>query len=556
MKHRRFTYLLISLFVIAGMVLAGCKAATPTEAPPAPTEASVVEPTEVPVEEPTTEPVEEPTAEPADKTVIIGTTDEISSLDFSDAYAVHDWELMRNVNTGLTEYIPGTATIDAGLASSWEASEGGLVWTFTLEPGWLYPDGSEAVAADVVRTVERALALPGDIQGVATTYIETVEAPDDYTVVFTLDNPRGDFPQIASMAFFMPTQEGAYPEDDLDRYPETVVGVGPWMLVEYNVEEQAVLERNPNYKNGFAENAPDRIIVKYYADATAMALAIENGDIDIAWRILGPPEVLRLEEVEGLTVVNTGGGGIRYLIPNESMAPMNDKNVRQAIAYLLDRDEIVDRVMQGTVDPLYSMVPPGFLAAGEYFLDRYGVGADVEAAEELLAASGYTADNPLEFDMWYPPEHYGTHAAQIFQVLEEQFEATPAIQINLQSQEWGTYVHACTDGEYAACYLGWFFDYPDSSNYLDPFADSVASPSMGINYASDEMDQLLRAGGAETDPALREQLYIDAQKLYAEDVVTLPITVEPEHAVFRNDSIVSITIGPALVFDYELIELP
>jgi peptide/nickel transport system substrate-binding protein len=533
---------LLGLLVISSMVLASC---TPAAEPTGTYEAPGVEATDVP---------EPPPAEP--KTVIIGVTDEISSLDFSDAYSTHDWELMRNVNLPLTDYVPGTAEIGAGLASDWVASDGGSTWTFTLDSGWMYPDGTELVAADVVRTVERALTLDGDINGVATAYIETVEATDDSTIVFTLDNPRGDFPQIASMAFFMPIQEGVYPEDELLRYPDApIVGVGPWQIVEYDVEEQAVLERNPNYKLGFPEGAPDRVIIRYYSDATSMALAVENGDIDVSWRILGPPEVQRLSELDGLVVHNPGNGGIRYIVLNHIMDPMDELNVRQALAYLLDRDEIVDRVMQGTVDPLYSMVPPGFLAAGEYFIDAYGVGADVASAEALLAASGYTAEAPLVLDLWYPPEHYGTHAAQIFQVLEEQFEATDLLEIELHAQEWGTYVHACTDGEYPACYLGWFFDYPDTSNYLDPFADSVASPGMGINYASDMMDQYLRDAGAETDPVVREQLYIDAQILYAEDVVTIPIHFEPEFVVYRTDSIVSLVLGSSLVFDYELIVL-
>jgi peptide/nickel transport system substrate-binding protein len=493
-------------------------------------------------------------AEEEVKTVIIGVTDEISSLDFSDAYSTHDWELMRNVNVPLTDFVPGTAEIAEGIAESWESSADGLTWTFHLSDGWKYPDGSELVAADVVRTVERALALDGDIHGVVEGYIAGISAPDDRTVVVDLVNPRGDFPQIASMAFTMPTQEGVFPTDELVFFPEEgIVGVGPWQMVEYDPAEQVVLERNPNYKKGFVDDAPDRVIVRYFEDATSMALAVENGDIDVSWRILGPPEVQRLSTVEGLTAVNTGGGGIRYLVLNEAREPMNDKNVRQALAYLLDRDEIVDRVMQGTVDPLYSMVPPGFLAAGEYFVDRYGAGANVSAAEDVLRLSGYSEDNPLVFDLWYPPEHYGTHAAQIFQVLEAQFEATPLIQVNLQTQEWGTYVKACTADEYQACYLGWFFDYPDSSNYLDVFAESAQSDDMGIFYASEAMDDLLHAGGAETDPTVRESLYTDAQELYAEDVVTIPMHMEAEYAVFRNETVSSITIGPALVFDYELI---
>ncbi len=78
---------------------------------------------------------------------------------------------------------------------------------------------------------------------------------------------------------------------------------------------------------------------------------------------------------------------------------------------------------------------------------------------------------------------------------------------------------------------------------------------MGISYANATMDEYLHSAGAEPDPAVRKQLYTDAQILCAEDVPTLPIHLEPEFAVFRNDTVTSVTIGPALVFDYELIEL-
>ena len=332
--------------------------------------------------------------------------------------------------------------------------------------------------------------------GLTTSYVESVEAPDDQTVVFHLLNPRGDFPSIITGTSYMPVPEGAYPDDELNKFPDTISGVGAWQITDYNVSEQVVLERNPNYKLGFPDSAPDRVIIRYFEDATQMALAVENGEIDIAWRILGPPEVQRLSEVDGLTAYNSGGGGIRYLVPNHIMAPFDDVNVRKAVAYLVDRDEIVDRVMQGTVDPLYSQVPPGFLGANEAFLDVYGAGADVAAADELLAASGYSADNPVQIELWYPPEHYGTHAAQIFQVLEEQLEASELVNVELQTQEWGTYIGALTDGEYPIGYLGWFFDYPDTSNYLDPFAESTFSPTLGINYASDHGRPILLDNGS------------------------------------------------------------
>jgi peptide/nickel transport system substrate-binding protein len=564
---KKLSWLLVGLLVLS-LALVACAQPTaePTEEPTEeamteePTEEAMTEEpteeamTEEPTEEAMTEEAatEEPMAE--GRTVIIGTTDQISSLDFADAYATHDWELFRNVNRGLLGFAPGTADLVPLVATDMpEISEDGLTYTFTIGEGWAYPDGTPLVAGDFVRSIERAMTLEGDVSGLVVPYVESAEAPDDQTLVIHLSQVRGDFPYIVTGTAYMPVPEGEYPDDELNKFPDTVYGVGPYQITEYVVNEQVVLERNPNYREDFPEGAPDRVIIRYFEDPTQMGLAVENGEIDVAWRTLGPVEANRLGDVAGLTLYNSGGGGIRYLVPNHAMDPMTDQNVRQALAYLIDRDEIIDRAVQGRNDPLYSMVPPGFIGANEAFLDMYD-SPNVPAAEELLTASGYSADNPLVFDLWYPPEHYGTHAAQIFQVLKEQFEATPMIQVNLQSQEWSTYIDASTSGEYPIFYLGWFFDYPDTSNYLEPFAQSEASPFLGVNYGSDQMDQLLADAAASSDPNERAQLYDEAQNLYAEDVVTIPLTIETEYAVLNDASVSEITIGPALIFNYELIK--
>src|SRR5690606_40741522 len=120
--------------------------------------------------------------------------------------------------------------------------------------------------------------------------------------------------------------------------------------------EQTVLEPNPNY-TGELQPQVDRIIIRYFPDAQTMAMAVQNGDIDIAWRILGAELVSELEGAEGLTIGAIEGGSIRYLILNYAMEPMDDINVRKAVASAIDRDEIVDVVYGGQVEPLYSMVP-------------------------------------------------------------------------------------------------------------------------------------------------------------------------------------------------------
>jgi peptide/nickel transport system substrate-binding protein len=296
-----------------------------------------------------------------------------------------------------------------------------------------------------------------------------------------------------------------------------------------------------------------------------MALAVEEGEIDVAWRILGAELVSELEGVEGLNVGTVEGGSIRYLILNYDIAPMDDINVRKAVAAVLDRDEIADVVYGGQVEPLFSMVPPGFLGANEAFDDVY-VGPDPDAALAFLALSGYDENNPVELEMWYPPEHYGVNTADWMQLIEQQLEATGAFDVTLQAQEWSTYVSALTGGEaYPAGVLGWFFDYPDPSNYLEPFVFNGGLGTMvtsadgePINEQAAELVALLEQASVESDLDARAALYEEIQLLYADLVVTVPILFESEHVVFTDAVAASsnfataetLNIGPNLEFYY------
>jgi peptide/nickel transport system substrate-binding protein len=357
-------------------------------------------------------------------------------------------------------------------------------------------------------------------------------------------------------------------------FPEApVYGVGPWFISQYTQGEQVVLEPNPYY-NGELKPQVDQVIVRYYADPQTMALAVQNGEIDIAWRFLGAELIGQLQDAESVTVGTVEGGSIRYLIVNHTFAPMDDPNVYKGVAFAIDRDEISDTVFGGQVSPLYSMVPPGFLGANEAFDDLYA-SPDLDAAREALAASGYDESNPLELEMWYPPEHYGATTAAWMEVIQQQLEATGVIDVTLQAQEWSTYVTALTGGEsYAVGVLGWFFDYPDPSNYLDPFVyngglgTNVSLAAEGtdfgepINDMAAELVDLLAQADVETDIQAREDLYAQAQDLYAELVVSLPLFFEPEHVVYRGNvagtgmytSPETLNIGPTIEFNYSTLQ--
>ncbi|HQP08551.1 MAG TPA: ABC transporter substrate-binding protein, partial [Anaerolineaceae bacterium] len=153
--------------------------------------------------------------------------------------------------------------------------------------------------------------------------------------------------------------------------------------------------------------------------------------------------------------------------------------LRQAVAAAIDREVIVDRVFEGRNIPAYHMVPSGYPYATEPFLDKYGT-RDLDMAIELVKSEGYTEDNPFTFDLFYPPEHYGTTTADVMQVIKEQVEETGVMKVNLQSMNWAEYVDAFVAGEIPFFILGWFPDFADPDNWLSPFASCIGSPDNGV----------------------------------------------------------------------------
>jgi peptide/nickel transport system substrate-binding protein len=541
--------LFASLLVTVSMILGACgPAPTPTQAPVA-TEPPATEPpaTEAPTA------TEAPVTTPAD-TIIIGTTDTVASFDPADAYAVRDWEIIRNINEGLLKWKPGTGDelIPAMAVDMPEVSEDGLTYTFTLKDGIKFGDGTDLTAQIYADSMTRTLTIGPDCpNGVAgalvTPYLESVEAPDDKTIVFHLNQPVAYFLQLVASATYTVANPGNFAADECTLFPDApVYGTGPWFVSQFTPDEQIVFEPNPHY-TGDLKPQVSQVIVRFFSDPQTEALAIQNGEIDVAWRYLGGELIGQLKGVEGLNVGTINGGSIRYLILNHTMAPMDDPNVQKALALAVDRDEIADTVFGGEVLPIYSMVPPGFLGANEAFDTMYA-SPDLDAATELLAASGYTESNPLELELWYPPEHYGTQTAAWMEVLKKQFEATGAVQVTLQAQEWSTYVTACTGGEaYAGCVLGWFYDYPDASNYMEPFifnggqgtnispAQEGTTYGAPINEKAQQLVDLMAQSDVETDLEARAALLEQAQEIYADLVVTIPLFLNPEYVVFRDN---------------------
>jgi peptide/nickel transport system substrate-binding protein len=249
-------------------------------------------------------------------TIIIGTTDEVNSLDPQDAYATHDWEIIKNTGAPLMKYTPGTADLVLGVAAEEPTvSEDGLVWTVKIREDVTFADGTPVNAQTYVDSWNRLNTLEGQVSGLIQGFVESAEAVDDFTVAYTLNNPTGFFPGLLATAPFIPANPANFAADTINQFPEALDGVGPYRMVSQTPGEQLVLAANPTYFGDDPAIIPN-VIIRYFADPTTMSQAVENGEIDIAWRTLGPVEATRLMEVEGLTVTKIDAPALRYLVFN------------------------------------------------------------------------------------------------------------------------------------------------------------------------------------------------------------------------------------------------
>lgn len=481
--------------------------------------------------------------EAAGEALVIGTTDKVTVLDPADSYDFHTWEIHHNTMDTLLHYIPGTTDLEPGLATEYEVSDDGLEYTFKLVEGAKFPDGT-AFNADAVKwSIDRVFALEGDPNWLVTSFVDHVEVVDEYTVKFVLLSPVNYFPLLVATQPYSPISPNCYSEDAIDA-DSMCGGVGPYKITKWDRDVEIVLEAYDGYP-GPAPKTP-KIIVKYYADATTMRLAVESGEIDIATKTLNPTDYADLEAAGELQVIEGPGAYIRYICFNVTTPPFDQPEVRQALAAAVDRDALISIAYQGTHASLYSMVPMGMWSHIDAFAKR-----DVEKAKELLTAAGYSEANKLAMDLWWTPTHYGPTEADVATVLKDNLEETGMIEVSLQNTEWATYKEYINAGSMPVFLLGWYPDYLDPDNYTWSWAHSEASDDIGVFYASDAMDALLEGGqvAAELRGADRQKLYEDAQELWAVDVPTIPLT-QGSLLIVAQPGIEGIVLDPNMLFHY------
>ncbi|MGH8889310.1 MAG: ABC transporter substrate-binding protein [Acidothermaceae bacterium] len=452
------------------------------------------------------------------KQIVLGTTDKVISLDPAGAYDMGSWTLQWNIYQSLLKIKPGTSDIvnDAASKCSWTDT---TTYTCTLNAGLVFSNGDALDANAVKYSIDRVIKIndpngPSSLLGT----LDNVSVQGADTVVFKLKSPNSVFPYILTTGAGNIVDPKVFPADKL-LADSQVIGSGAYTLKSFTKDQQAVLAPNKSYK-GDDVLANSGVVVHYEQTASTLKLDVEQGNVDVAWRSLSPTDVASLQKESDKVKVVTGNGiEIRYLVFNTSLAPTNNVAVRQAVAYSIDRDSIAKNVYNGTVQPLYSMVPQGLTGANTAYKDLYGAAPDPAKAKSVLDAAG--VKTPVDITLWWTPSHYGAVSGDEYTELKRELESTGLFKVTLQSAEWDSYSKAYPADQYAAFQLGWFPDYPDADDYLAPFY--VQGGFYKNHYDNPQIDQLITQEEGETDQTKRTAEIDQIQTLAAKDVPTIPI---------------------------------
>jgi peptide/nickel transport system substrate-binding protein len=490
----------------------------------------------------------------AEKILVYGTTDRVIDMDPANSYDFHTWEIFRNVYAELLKYEPGTGNLQPALAESYTVNETADVYTFKLRKDIKFSDGRPVTAHDVKWSVDRTIRLEGDPSWLVTEFVESVDAVDDYTVRFNLKGPVGFFPYVLNNCPYMTIDKNIYPENEIVRDIEELkggelIGLGPYKITSFKRDEEMILEKNPYYYG--QEANIDKIVIRYFADATTMRLAFEKGELDLVYKTLNPSDIADLEKNPNYNTFKMPGPYIRYVTFECSESIFKDKILRQAIGHLVNRPEICQKVFLNQVEPLYSMVPMGMIWHEDNFKE-FGDG-NVEKANALLAQRGYTASNPLVVDLWYTTAHYGSTEADVAAVLEAQFEKAN-IEITLKSAEWATYRDNWKNKVMPLKLMGWYPDYIDPDNYTAAFAGTAGSAGSGIYFSDPEWDALFTKEQQSTDQKEREAIFRQIQKMWLDECPGVPM-FQGNLYVFTKKNIGGVKIGPPLIFNYEVLTM-
>lgn len=428
-----------------------------------------------------------------------------------------------------------------GVATSWDHSEDFKTWTFHLRPEAKWSNGDPVVAGDFVyawqRLADPKTASPYStfldflklknadqvIAGKAPVTDLGVEAKDDHTLVLHLTEAVPYVDKLVEHYVLSPVNPKVVEKfGDKWTAPENIVGNGAFVLKSMVVNEKAVLERNPHYWDNAKTVLTKVTLLPIESSATDIA-RYRAGDEDMTGKEI-PIELFAKIKKELPDELHISPLLCTYLYEvNTAKAPFDNEKVRRALSLALDRNIITDKILQQGQTPAYIFTPP-FINGAEKMKNPEWASWDQkkrnEEAIKLLKEAGYDNSKPLNFNLLYnTSDNHKKLAIAVQSIWKKNLQGI--VNINLENQEWKTYLDSRHQGNFQMARAGWCADYNEASTFLNYYLSNSANNT--AFYKSKAYDDLIASAFKAQTDADRAEVYAKAEAQLEKDTAMVPV---------------------------------
>ncbi len=464
----------------------------------------------------------------AAKDLTVGLSASTTSMDPQFYVVGPNSAMARNIFDGLVNQ-DAHQQIEPALAESWQRIDD-TTWEFKLRPGVKFHDGSDLDAADVIASIKRVPAAATNSPSSFAPYVKAildVTAVDPLTVRITTDGPTPLLLNNLSRIAILPAEMGETTTEQMNK-GEGVIGTGPFSFVSWTPDDNIVLARNDAYWG--EKPAWDKVTFRIFKNSSARVAAMLAGDVDMIENI-PTADTRRLEGTEGLNVVKSTGNRLMYLHMDQARAespfakgpdgknPLQSAEVRRALSLSLNREAIVDRIMDGQGTPAGQVVPEGYFGYDPNLkVDAY----DPDGAKKLLADAGY----PEGFDLtFHASNDRYPNDSKVAQAIG-QFFSRVGIKTAVETLPGSVYFTRASAQEFSMIMGGAAVETGEASGVLGPLLETYGEKAGQGNrgrYSSAEFDKALDEARHTLDDAAREKLLQQATEIAMKDLGIIPL---------------------------------
>jgi ABC-type transport system substrate-binding protein len=470
--------------------------------------------------------------------------DDVATLDPAIGYDWQNWSMIKSLFDGLMDYVPGTTELRPGLAESYEISEDGTVFTFSLREGVTFHNGREMTAEDVKYSLDRvtnpetqspgagffaSIAGYDAITSGETDTLSGVEVVDPRTVKITLSRPDATFLHVMALNFasVVPQEAVAEHGTDFGKHP---VGTGAFQLDEWTIGQRLVFAKNEDY---WRDGIPylDAVTFEVGQEPIVALLRLQQGEVDVPGDGIPPA---KFQEVMGdpdqaARVVEGGQLHTGYITLNVGIEPFDKLAVREAVNMAINKERIT-QIINGRAVPATQPLPPSMPGYTEGY---EGYAFDVEAAKAKLAEAGLEDGFSTELYVMNTDPN-----PRIAQAIQQDLKAI-GVDVEIRSLAQANVIEAGGAGEAPMIWSGgmaWIADFPDPSNFYGPILGCAGAGDGGWNWSKfcdESIDAMATEADSMTDPSdeARLKLWSDTYMKVMEQAPWVPVFNEQRYTM-------------------------